>query len=60
MASAMVSGTCSGEPQQPVGVQIRIDRTAHRVGQRAVGIRQRAGAVVAGAAAEGRGQEGGE
>ena len=41
MASAIASGTCSGEPQQPVGVQFRIDRTRIR-GERAATSRKRA------------------
>ena len=42
MVNAIVSGTCSGgEPQQPVGAKIRIDRTRIR-GERAANSRKRA------------------
>ena len=41
LASAIAHGTCSGEPQQPVGVQIVIDRTRIR-GERATASRKRA------------------
>ena len=41
LANAIASGTCSGEPQQPVGARIRIDRTRIR-GERAANSRKRA------------------
>ena len=41
LATAMAHGTCSGEPQQPVGAQIVIDRTRIR-GERAASSRKRA------------------
>ena len=41
LASAIVHGTCSGEPQQPIGAQIVIDRTRIR-GERVTASRKRA------------------
>ena len=41
LATAIVAGTCSGAPQQPVGARIVIDRTRIR-GERAAASRKRA------------------